>query len=199
MVTTIYMVRHAEPNYNNHDDLRRELTEKGLTDRLLVTDFLLDKKIDAVYSSPYHRAKDTIKPFADKQVLTIHTIDDLRERKVDSIWIEDFTAFTQKQWSDFSYKLSDGESLQEVQERNLRALTSLIDKHHNQNIAIGSHGTALSTLINYFQPDFTYQGFNSIKHLMPFIAKFTFEEQICQSIIIYNLFKKGDAHETPIL
>ena len=27
--TTIYFVRHAEPNYDNHDDRLRELSEKG--------------------------------------------------------------------------------------------------------------------------------------------------------------------------
>lgn len=35
-MTTVYFVRHAEPNYNNHDDELRELTEKGLEDRKLV-------------------------------------------------------------------------------------------------------------------------------------------------------------------
>ena len=36
-MTIVYFVRHAESNYNNHDDLLRELTEKGLKDSKLVT------------------------------------------------------------------------------------------------------------------------------------------------------------------
>lgn len=52
-MTTIYFVRHAEPNYNNHDEILRELSEKGLKDRELVTDFFIDKQIDIVLSSPY--------------------------------------------------------------------------------------------------------------------------------------------------
>lgn len=31
-MTEVYYVRHAEPNYENHDDRMRELTEKGLRD-----------------------------------------------------------------------------------------------------------------------------------------------------------------------
>ena len=31
-MTSIYFVRHAEPNYRNHDDLTRELSTKGLQD-----------------------------------------------------------------------------------------------------------------------------------------------------------------------
>ena len=29
-MTTVYFVRHAEPNYDNHDDMSRELSKKGL-------------------------------------------------------------------------------------------------------------------------------------------------------------------------
>ena len=97
-MTTIYFVRHAEPNFNNHDDMTRELTEKGLEDRKLVTEFLWDKNIDLVLSSPYKRSVDTIKDFADKKNLDIHTIDGFRERKIDSIWIEDYESFCKAQW-----------------------------------------------------------------------------------------------------
>lgn len=31
-MTVVYFVRYKEPNYNNHDDRNRELTEKGLDD-----------------------------------------------------------------------------------------------------------------------------------------------------------------------
>ncbi|MDQ0262636.1 2,3-bisphosphoglycerate-dependent phosphoglycerate mutase [Streptococcus dysgalactiae] len=30
MTTLLYFIRHAEPNYDNHDDVTRELTEKGI-------------------------------------------------------------------------------------------------------------------------------------------------------------------------
>ena len=50
-MTIVYFVRHAESNYNNHDDLLRELTEKGLKDSKLVTQFLSDKEIDIAFSN----------------------------------------------------------------------------------------------------------------------------------------------------
>lgn len=62
-MTTIYFVRHAEPNYVNRGDMSRELSSKGLQDRKLVTKFLLDKHIDVILSSPYKRAVDTIVDF----------------------------------------------------------------------------------------------------------------------------------------
>ena len=50
-MTKVYFVRHAEPNYNNHNDALRELSSKGMKDRKLVTKFLVDKHIDVVLSA----------------------------------------------------------------------------------------------------------------------------------------------------
>lgn len=174
-MTVIYFIRHAEPNYNNHDDLTRELSEKGLEDRKLVTKFLNNKNIDLVLSSPYKRAIDTVKEFADANILKIGIVEDFRERKIDSKWIEDFTGFSKKQWEDFDYKLSDGESLSEVQSRNIAALNQVLIDYEDKNIVIASHGTALSTIINYFDPSFGHSNFEEIRTVMPWIVKFTFE------------------------
>lgn len=175
-MTTVYFVRHAEPNYNNHDDALRELSAKGLKDRKLVTAFLADKGIEVALSSPYKRAIDTIRDFTDSFGLPIEIIDEFRERKVDSEWIEDFASFSQRQWNDFSYKLSDGECLQEVQDRNVSALKSVLGKYPGKNIVIGSHGTALSTIINYYDNAFGYEDFAKIKSKMPWIVEFEFDE-----------------------
>lgn len=187
-MTNVYFVRHAQPNYENHDDLTRELTEKGLRDRKLVTDFLRDKDIHAVLSSPYKRSVDTVKALADEMGLPIILVEDFRERKVDSGWIEDFTAFAKRQWADFSYKLSDGECLREVQERNIVALNRVLTEYEGKNVAVGSHGTALSTIVNYFDPSFRYEDFDAIRGLMPWIVRFSFEGTKCAEITKIDLF-----------
>ena len=187
-MTTVYFVRHAEPNFNNHNDMARKLTEKGLEDRKLVTEFLWDKNIDFVLSSPYKRAVDTVKDFSDKKNLDIHIIEDFRERKIDSVWIEDYEAFCKAQWEDFNYKLSDGETLGEVQKRNMEALNYVLKQYEGKNIVIGSHGTALSTIINYYDNTFGYKEFQKIKTLMPWVVKFVFDGTECIQIEKYNLF-----------
>jgi 2,3-bisphosphoglycerate-dependent phosphoglycerate mutase len=175
-MTRVYFVRHAEPNYDNHDDLLRELSPRGMEDRKLVTAFLSDKDIDVVLSSPFKRAIDTVADFAEKKGLSIEKIENFRERKVDSCWIEDFTEFTKRQWSDFNYKLSDGECLREVQDRNIAALNEVLVKYQRKNIVIGSHGTALSTIINYYDKSFGYEDFEKIRFVMPWIVEFVFDD-----------------------
>lgn len=96
-MTKIYFIRHAEPNYDNHDDMMRELSHKGQLDSQKIIPYLLDKSVKAIYSSPYRRAYDTIKPFADTVSLPIILIEDFRERKISDDWIEDFQSFSKKQ------------------------------------------------------------------------------------------------------
>ncbi len=189
-MTTVYFVRHAKPNFGNRDDLTRELTEEGMEDRKLVTAFLWDKSIAAVLSSPYKRAVDTVKDFADAKQLEIKLVDDFRERRVESRWIEDFENFCKSQWEDFDFKLSDGESLREVQKRNIEALWQVLEAYPGKNVVIGSHGTALSTVINYFDSSFGYNEFQAIRNAMPWIVRFSFENNRCLEIEKYDLFCK---------
>ncbi len=173
METLVYFVRHAEPDFTHRDDMTRPLTEKGFLDTNKVTRALINREISNIYSSPYKRSFDTIKHFADNTKLDIITIDNFRERKVGE-WVEDFRAYSKNQWEDFSFKLPEGECLKEVQERNISALLDVINENIGKSIAIATHGTALSTIINYFNPAFGHADFLSIIDKMPFILCFKF-------------------------
>ena len=176
-MTTIYFIRHAEPDYTNLSDMDRPLTQKGRNDCKLVTSYLRDKNIDLVISSPFKRAVETIQPFADSYNHKIMIVEGFRERKIDNRWIEDFNYFSRMQWEDFDYKLTDGESLREIQERNIKALTDILREYKDKAVVIGSHGTALSTVIHYYDQSIGFAEFQQIQNLMPWIVKFTFEDE----------------------
>lgn len=191
--TVVYFIRHAEPNYHNHDDMSRELTDKGMKDSQLVTQFLSDKNVDIVLSSPYKRAIDTIKDFAETYGFDINVVSDFRERKVGSEWIEDFQEFCKAQWHDFYYKRTDGESLGEVQKRNISALNDVLKQYAGKTIVVGSHGTALSSIIHYYDKQFGYSDFEKIRYLMPWAVKFVFYDHHCVEIQQYNLFDMNNS------
>ena len=178
-MTTVYFVRHAQPNYENHDDLTRELTEKGLQDRMKVVEVLREIPVHAVLSSPYKRAVDTVQPLADQRGLSVVTDADFRERKVGDGWLEDFTSFAKLQWANFDFALEHGESLRQVQVRNAAALERALARYDGKTIVIGSHGTALSSLVEYYVPGFGYEGFDRIRNIMPWVVRFTFEGRNC--------------------
>ncbi|MFX0548505.1 histidine phosphatase family protein [Hathewaya histolytica] len=178
----IYFVRHAKPDYSIHDDLIRPLTDQGIKDSKELINFFKDKEINKIYSSPYKRAIDTIKEIAKIYALEIEIVDGFKERKISNCWIEDFSNYSRKQWSDFSYKLEDGESLKEVQDRNIKVLNEILENNDSQNIVIGTHGTALSTIIKFYDNTFNYDKFNEIKDVMPLIICMTFEGRSIKSI-----------------
>ncbi|MDR2571569.1 MAG: histidine phosphatase family protein [Oscillospiraceae bacterium] len=190
-MTIVYFIRHAESDFSVSDDKTRPLTEKGLIDRELVTEYLLDKNIDAVITSPYKRAYDTVSDFAYKNDFKITIVEDFRERKVDSVWIEDFMDFTKKQWTDFSYKHSDGECLAEVQERNVTALNRVLLQHKDKNIVIGTHGTALSTIINYYDKTYNIKDFMAMVNIMPWVVRMDFSDDGCIGMNKVDLFQNN--------
>ncbi|UNB46921.1 histidine phosphatase family protein [Staphylococcus coagulans] len=184
MNTIIYFIRHVEPNYNNHDDMSRELTTKGLeASQKLITQFS-SVSIDHFYSSPYQRAIDTITPLAKDRNLPIQIIDELRERQLSNGWVNDFNAIEQQQWQDFNFKLAHGESLREVQKRNIDALKMILKEGQGNTIVVGTHGTALSTIINYYQSDFGFDAFNQYKHCFPWIVTFEFDGNKLKQIML---------------
>lgn len=187
MKQTIYLIRHAEPNYNNHQDDERELTAKGLQDCQLLLDYFKDISIDRIYSSPFKRTLQTIDELAKEKNLPIQIKENFRERKIDDVWIDDFNTFSQRQWQDFNYKLAKGESLQEVQDRNIQQLQEIL-KEQETSITISSHGTAISTILNYYDHQFAFDNFQAIKQLMPFLATLSFENGKLQDFSIRNLF-----------
>ena len=173
-MTTIFFIRHAEPNYNNHDDMTRELTKKGWLDRKRVTAFLQDKGVTKAFSSPFKRSMDTISDFTDTSGLEVVTDFDFRERKVGDNWLDDFDSFAEKQWSNFDFKLENGESLSEVQNRNCKLLLKILKNCQNETVIVGTHGTAISTIIIYYDSSFGYHDFMRIKDIMPWVVEMKF-------------------------
>lgn len=173
-MTTVYFIRHAEPNYANRDEFSRELTPKGIAQSEQLLDVFRGIDIDVFFSSPYKRAVDTIYPLANSRKTNIHLKAELCERRIGT-WVDDFDEFSQKQWQDFGYHLKNGESLHHVQQRNIAMLHEILINYPNQTIVIGTHGTALSTIIKYYQADFGYQDFNANKHKFPWIMAFEFD------------------------
>ena len=160
-----------------------------MTDRKLVTDFLQDKNIDIILSSTFKRAIDTITPFANSRGLQIETIEDFREREADWVPDIDFPAFAKRQWSDFSYTLPGDENLTDVQTRNIAALKNVLEKYKDKNIIIGTHGTALSTIINYYDKSYGYEDFMAMVYLLPWVVFMEFDNLECKNIQKINLFE----------
>ena len=174
-MTKVFFVRHAQPVHAHSDDRTRPLTKEGIQDSTLVLETLKDKEIEAVYCSPYKRSVDTIKQVAEYYNLEIQTDERLREREkgVDG----NNTGMFQKRWENHDYHEEGGESIGMVQSRNIEALKEILENNRDKNIVIGTHGTALSSIMNYYNPQFGCNDFLRIIDWMPYIVEMDFEGQ----------------------
>ncbi|MDE7361656.1 MAG: histidine phosphatase family protein [Oscillospiraceae bacterium] len=177
-MTKVYFVRHAQSDNTVRDSLARPLTEDGRRDSTAVSWLLTDRDISYIASSPYTRAVDTVSHFAELVGLEINIYEDLRERGAGGWHGEHFFEFAEKQWADHDFRAEGGESLREVQERNIRVLKKLLAEHEGENIVVATHGTALSTMLNFFYPQYDFECFKKIVNFMPFVIRLDFEGDV---------------------
>ena len=178
-MTKVYFVRHAQSDCGVRDQRKRPLTDEGKNDSTAVANLLKNRKVGFIASSPYVRAIDTVGLYSLVSGIDINIYEDFREREAGNWSGDNFFDFIEKQWSDFDYHIEGGESLREVRERNIRALKRLLAEHTNENIAVATHGTSLSVILNYYYPEFDFNCFKKIVDFMPFIIRLDFEDGQC--------------------
>lgn len=183
-MTRVFFVRHAQPEHNYKDDRTRPLSEEGMIDSKGVLNSLKDKEIDCFYCSPYKRSISTIQEMADYYGMSIQLDERLRERKAGMNG--NVHEMFQKRWNDHNYHEDGGESIYMVQKRNIEALKEILEKRKGKNIVIGTHGTALSSIMNYYNPKFGCDDFLRIIDWMPYIVEMDFEE--LDLIGVYELY-----------
>ena len=162
MNNTYYFIRHAHSNYTP-DEINRPLSDKGL-ESLAKLDFLADKPITAIYSSPYQRAIQTVEPLAQSLKLAIQTDKRLIERKLSSQAIadQDFEEAFMQLWSRPTLSLAGGESNQQAQQRALTFLHELESKHQNEEIILSSHGNLICILLSAFDLSIDYNFWHNL-------------------------------------
>ena len=174
-MTTIYFIRHAQSDNLSRDDTTRPLPDIGLADTAKVTETLKDKGIVQIISSPHMRALQTVSDLAKALDIQVEVDKDFRERVVGT-WIPDhFYGFVKKQWYDFNYRNEGGETLSEVQTRCTFAVQRAINTYRDKTIAVATHGTALATIFNHYDPDFGYIDVMKMIDYMPYIVKMEFD------------------------
>ncbi len=154
-MTTVYLIRHSKAQRIDIpcDDFQKEtenchLLDEGkeIANSKFSNEVFAD--LDVLYSSNYARALETAKILGDKYHLENNVDSNLGERRYGLGPGESMPeGFERRQLFDENYKLPDGESQAEVKKRMYDTLMRIIRENENKNIAIVSHGTAISYLL----------------------------------------------------
>lgn len=183
-MTAVYLVRHAQPVYQGYQEAPElaPLSEKGRADSRAAGGLSAGEGDRANLFQPLPAGGADAGAAGPAAGLPIELEPDLRERTVGS-WVEDFPAFARRQWEDFDYRLAQGESLRQVQQRAVPALERLAQRSEGKTIAAGGHGTAISVLLHSFgKGEFGYSDFCRIREKTPWVVRLTFAGSECVAV-----------------
>lgn len=156
MKTIIYLIRHSEPikdylTYDVFDDTKIIQKDKMLVlsvngEKIAKKHSKLNifKKIDKIYSSEYARCVSTAKYLADNNNLKIHIDTRLGERIHGINDNPNDKALIEMQIKDANYKLTNGESRNEVYDRFDTCINEIIKKNKGKKICIYTHCVAIT-------------------------------------------------------
>ena len=159
-MTCLYLVRHAHSVWT--PDEMRPLSQSGLEDARRVADILAPVRPEAIYSSPYLRAKQTVEPLAGALAMAIEEVADLRERTLSEVPVDDWRAALKRSWEDFSFACPGGESSGAAQQRAMTVCRDLAGRHPGGAIVLATHGNLLALLMNHYDPSVGFDRWNKL-------------------------------------
>lgn len=161
MMTTLYLIRHGTTDYNVNGrfqgTLQIPLNEQGLLQAGFLAGYLANAPLNAVYSSPLERAKQTADAVCLPHGLTLRIHTGLRE-----IFGGDLEGHTGAE-NDLNFPdamknfrehpplfaAPNGESAHEVYTRIVRTMEEIVRESPNEAIAVVSHGYAIQAYLAY--------------------------------------------------
>jgi probable phosphoglycerate mutase len=161
MITRLCMVRHGETAWNAEHRVQGQLdiplNDIGLKQAHAVGAALKGERFDAIYSSDLARARQTAEPIANALSMTLRIEQDLRERhygiferltyaEVRQKYPEDYARFEAR---DPDYAFRTGESLTHFSARSIAVVSTIVNRHANQNILVFTHGGVLDKLYRH--------------------------------------------------
>ena len=157
MDTIVYLIRHSEKLDTKYIDKyhsdefyqitreKRILSSEGERKAKILSENEEFDKLDIIYSSNYVRTIQTAKYFAERLNIKININKDFNERKYGNP-LESKEIGTE-QYYDENIKNNEGESRKEVTERMYNAFNKIVKENKCKNIAIFSHGAAITFLL----------------------------------------------------
>jgi probable phosphoglycerate mutase len=159
MNATLLLIRHATNDavsqwLPGRSDLRLNAEGRAQADRLV--ERLSRVRLDAIYSSPVHRARETAMPLAAARGLAIQALDDATEFSMgewDGRRFADLNA--EEGWRRFNTIRSltrprGGELMVEVQARFVAGLLRVAETHPGGTAAIFGHADPIRAAVVYF-------------------------------------------------
>jgi broad specificity phosphatase PhoE len=160
MPTRLIIVRHAQSEANAEGRIQGHLdvalSELGLRQSACLAERLADLRVDAIYSSPFRRTKQTADVVADKVGSQVQTLLGLRERDVGVLQglnrqeiIEKFPEYGQHGADVRRIKVEGFEQDQVLVPRVTGAFREILGTNRDRTVAVITHGGVIGTVLRW--------------------------------------------------
>lgn len=161
MVTTLYVVRHAEAAGNRERFFQGHtdgmISDKGRKQLECLAKRFEEIKIDALYCSPLTRARETAQAVNRAHGLPINTDENLIEidggvwegrpwTELPTLYPEQARLWMQQPWL---FHPENGEAMTHVRRRMAQAITDIAARHPGESVAVVSHGCAIRAMLSW--------------------------------------------------
>ncbi|GAQ18256.1 phosphoserine phosphatase 2 [Oceanobacillus picturae] len=160
MTKNIYIIRHCKAEGQVPD---APLTEEGFIQAKELAKSLSDLKVDRIISSPFVRAIQTIKPFAENKDIDIEVDSRLAERVLSTAFLTDWMEKLEATFNDTDLKFEGGESSNEAAKRIVEVIDEIVVSGTEDTVIV-SHGGIISLLLNYYDKSFGFEQWMSIRN-----------------------------------
>lgn len=179
----LYILRHEERFES--PEFYTELTENGINNSILLKDILEKERIDSIYSSPFIRVLQTLRPYCDYKNIKINIDYSLYETMYDTRYfkkteypidlVDNMLSYLKNTEYISSIPITNikcPESKNNVEMRITQFVTKLIEEYQNtdNNILIASHAATLKPLVNIVR-EYPLGGLTKIYENKNFIYK----------------------------
>ncbi|PWU68698.1 histidine phosphatase family protein [Gracilibacillus dipsosauri] len=182
----ILLIRHCHAVGQHKDS---PLSKQGNLQAYELANLLenLSFPIDRIITSPFLRAKETIKPFANRTGLPIECDERLKERLLSEQPIDDWMDVLEESFHNDQFKLPGGESSRDAYERADQLLTDCLNNDDFENTIIVTHGNLLALMLKKFQIEFGFHEWKTLTNPDVF-----FVQRVGGEFIVERLWKDRD-------
>lgn len=175
----IYCIRHCSAIGQHKDS---PLTTEGTRQAQLMSMYLNEQNfpIDKIISSPYLRAVESIKPFADTKDLQINLDPQLHERVLSIEPLEDWLHELEHSFQNPNYRLPGAESSNDAIQRVNHILDHIFINDDAANVVLVTHGNLLTLLLSQYDSSFNFDKWKELQN--PDIFLMNYDQQGVQSI-----------------
>jgi 2,3-bisphosphoglycerate-dependent phosphoglycerate mutase len=154
----LYVVRHCSATGQSEN---AQLSMEGQEQAERLADFLRDREIESIVTSPYVRAQCSIEPLARQLNLRIQVDCRLSERVLSANNLDDWMECLRLTFMDFDLAYDGGETSRAAMSRAVQVVYDVLSGNH-ERVALVTHGNLMTLLLKHFDERFGFQEWSQL-------------------------------------